>query len=104
SVSSDPATITLGATLAITSQPEDVTVQAGKEVSFTVEATGTDLSYQWYYKKAGATSWSIWNNHTTATTSATANSSWDGMQVYCVVTDGNGNSVSSDPATITLNG
>ena len=32
--------------------------------------TGSGLKYQWYYKKSGASDWSVWNNHTTATTSA----------------------------------
>ena len=52
--------------LAITSQPQDVTVSEGEKATFTVGATGTGLKYQWYYRKAGARSWSVWNGHTAA--------------------------------------
>ena len=101
---SNPATITIkkSSDLKITSQPEDVTAVAGQNVKFTVAATGDGLKYQWYYKKKGVSSWSIWKNHTTATTSADANDTWDGMQVYCKVTDENGKSVSSEAATISI--
>lgn len=101
---SQPATITIEAedTLAIIAQPQDVTTQSGKSTKFSIAATGKDLSYQWYYKKSGILKWSIWKNHTTSTTYADANDSWDGMKVYCKVTDSSGNSIDSDPATVTI--
>ena len=88
--------------LKINTHPNDVTTTAGSTVKFSVSATGTKLSYQWYYKKSGDSSWTLWNGHTTASTSATANSTWNGMQVYCKVTDGYGKSVKSNSAVITL--
>ena len=101
-VNSTVATISLKKPLTITSHPVSVTVSDGQTVSFSVKATGTGtLKYQWYYKKSGG-SWTKWNNHTTATTSATANSSWDGMKVYCLVTDAAGTTAVSNPATITI--
>lgn len=88
--------------LQITKQPTDVVTKSGKNVEFVVEAAGNGLQYQWYYKKAGVKTWSVWKNHTSATTTAESNASWDDMQVYCKVTDRNGNSVNSNPATITI--
>ena len=88
--------------LKVLTHPSNITVQPGKNVSFTVKAQGDGLKYQWYYMKAGAASWSQWGSRTTATTTATANESWDGMRVYCKVTDKYGKTVKSNPATITV--
>ena len=100
---SNPATVTLNLPLAITQQPQSVTANAGDTVRFAVNANGVGLSYQWYYKKSGASAWSKWAGHTTAATSATANESWNGMQVRCTVTDESGSNVTSEVATVTVN-
>ena len=86
----------------ITCQPENVTAKPGDKVTFTVKADGENLKYQWYYKKAGVKSWSVWKGHTTSSTSATANATWNGMQVYCQIKDSNGACVDSDPSVITI--
>lgn len=88
--------------LKILTQPSNVTAKPGSSVSFTVKAQGDGLKYQWYYMKAGAASWTQWGSRTTATTTATANESWDGMRVYCKVTDKYGKTVKSNPATVTV--
>ena len=102
-VYSNAATITIGSVaLSITKHPANLTVHAGDNATFKVTATGTGLKYQWYYKKSGATSWSAWSDRTTASTTATANDTWNKMQVRCKVTDSSGNSVYSNAATITI--
>ncbi len=101
-LTSEPAVVTIIKGPVITSQPQNVTAAPGAKVSFEVKALGRDLSYQWYYKKAGASSWNRWNSHTTAVTYASCNDSWNGMQVYCKVTDGGGISVDSETAAVTL--
>lgn len=88
--------------LSITAHPSNVTVHAGDNATFKVAATGTGLKYQWYYKKDGATSWSTWNGRTTASTTATANDSWNKMQVRCIVTDAAGAKVTSNTIKIML--
>lgn len=102
---SNVATITFvqqSSQLKITQHPSNVTAAAGENVSFVVKATGEgELTYQWYIKKVNG-DWKAWTGHTTPTTSATTNSTWNGMQIYCTVTDGNGNSVTSNAATITI--
>ena len=102
SLNSNTAKITLSDVLAITQQPTNVTTQAGKNVTFTVKAKGAGLTYQWYYKKAGTSDWSKWGARTTASTTATANATWNGMQVRCVVKDSTGKTVTSSAATITI--
>ena len=102
---SNVATITFvqqSSQLKITQHPSNVTAAAGENVSFVVKATGEgELTYQWYIKKVNG-DWKAWTGHTTPTTSATTNSTWNGMQIYCTVTDDNGNSVTSNAATITI--
>ncbi len=88
--------------ITIVTQPQNVSVQTGDNVTFKCAAEGVGLTYQWYYKKAGATSWSKWGTRTTASTTATSNASWDGMKVYCKVTNAGNSSVNSDSATITI--
>ena len=98
-VNSSAATINV---LSITYQPANVTVASGSNATFTVKATGAGLKYQWQYKKKGATAWSNWNGRTTASTTATSNDSWQGMQVRCKVTDSGSNTLYSSVATITI--
>ena len=52
----------------------------GDSVTFIATASGLGLTYQWQFKKSGQTAWSNWSSRTTATTTATANTTWDGMQ------------------------
>ena len=101
-LNSNIAKITLSDVLAITQQPSNVTTQAGQNVTFTVKAKGVGLKYQWQYKKSGQTSWNNWGARTTASTTATSNATWNGMQVRCIVTDSAGNKVTSNAATITI--
>ena len=88
--------------LSITTQPKSQTVAKGSSVTVSVKATGSGLKDQWYYKKKGASSWSVWNNRTHASETVTPNDTWDGIQLYCKVTDGAGNTIDSSAATITL--
>ncbi|MGB9287056.1 MAG: hypothetical protein WCB59_23815, partial [Candidatus Sulfotelmatobacter sp.] len=100
-VTSDAATLTVTATAVaptITQQPASATVTAGQTATFSVTASGTDpLSYQWLQGTTtitGATSAS----YTTAATT-TAN---NGTQYKVVVSNSVG-SVTSNPATLTVN-
>ncbi len=86
----------------ITSQPADTKGSAGTKATFSVKATGMDLQYQWYYKKTSSSDWVLWEGRTAASTTGKVNASWAGLQIYCVVTNANGESLSSDIATFTL--
>ena len=80
--------------------PSNVVAKAGQKIAFFAEATGEELSCQWYYKKSGASGWSLWKGHVTPKTSAVSNESWDGMQVFCLFTDKYGGTASSGCATV----
>ena len=69
---------------AITTQPKSVTVAAGKTATFTVAASGGGISWQWYYKKPGDTSWTaVSNNGTSASYSLATEERHDGYTYCC---------------------
>lgn len=92
--------------IAITSQPQDTSVQQGGTYSFTVVATGYNLSYQWYsrLKSTSEATWTPHAGHNSATFTGTTSSDVVGAQweYYCKVTNGVGVSVDSEVATLTL--
>ena len=62
--------------LKITQQPQSaVTTKSGEKVTFSIKASGNGLTYQWYYKKVGAKSWTLWKGQTKATITATTEES-----------------------------
>ncbi|MCR5690576.1 MAG: hypothetical protein K6G71_10055, partial [Clostridiales bacterium] len=91
----------IGSRPVITAQPKNVSVAEGKTASVTITATGDELTYQWYAMDPGDTKYYLSSNKT-ATYKAVMTSEKNGRKVYCVVTDKNGNSVTSDTATITI--
>lgn len=99
--SAAPGSTARYASPAVTLQPADIQTRAGEDVTFRTAAEGDGLSYQWYYKKPSS-HWSVWKGHDTAVTSAPANSSWNGMRVYCCITDSSGRSVATRSALITI--
>ena len=88
--------------LKITSQPQSKTIASGESITLSVKAQGTGLSYQWYFKKKGDSSWSVWNTRTHASETVTPNATWNGIQLYCKVRDSSDNTVNSAAATITV--
>ena len=102
SVTTDPARLTVsGQALAITGQPEDYTGAVGETATFTVEAVGDGLAYQWQYTTDGAT-WkmSTLTGNKTATLSVPVTAARNGYQYRCVVTDASGNTETSAAATL----
>ena len=74
----------------------------GETATFSVTATGSNLTYQWQQSTDG----SAWANISGATSSSyttqAATMDMDGWQYRCVVTDGNSNGVTSQAATLTV--
>ena len=85
----------------ITSHPKDVIADVGGTVKFTVSATGDGLTYQWYYKNSGSSTWSK-SSYQTDTCSFTMKEGHDGRQVRCKVTDAYGKTVTSNAAVVKL--
>ena len=86
--------------IVITNTLADVEVAIGEKFSITVEATGEGLTYQWFYMNKGGKEFapSAFTGKSYAMTMAEY---CNGRQVYCVVTDANGNTVTSNTVTIT---
>ena len=92
-------TITIHCAVSITSQPTDCYAAINKTFSTSVEAVGEGLTYTWYYRNAGAKTWcksSVSDN----TYDAPMTAARAGREVYCVITDAFGNSVTTDTVII----
>ncbi|MCR5204855.1 MAG: carbohydrate-binding domain-containing protein, partial [Lachnospiraceae bacterium] len=94
-------TYTSTSTFAITGQPKNTTVNSGELAYFSVKAQGEGLKYLWQYKEKGKSTWTDWNTKTTADISVAYSSSRNGMSLRCVVTDKNGNKLTSNEAVLT---
>ncbi len=90
----------------ITSQPTNVTAAAGEKATFSVKATGENLTYQWQYRNAGTTEW----KNSGIKAAKTANMSFavgtdktlNGREYRCVITDKNGNAVTTNAAVLNV--
>lgn len=102
-VTSDTVILTIVPIL-ITKQPENVTAAVGETATFSVEANGDGLTYQWQWLGDGNTGWrnTSLTGSQTNTITAEATEARNGYQYRCVVTDVNGNTVASDAATLTV--
>ena len=102
SVTSNEATlhVTTAPVVVITQQPESVTAELNSSVTFTIEATGEELSYQWQYHYPDRTTWTNWGTGSRKT--CTARSNFDGLSVRCIVTDKYGQKVISEEVTLTV--
>ena len=99
-----PAALNLQAPSAvITKQPAKVAVIAGKTAKFTVEATGNQLSYQWYRSNDNGASWILTylSGYNTNTLSFPATAARSAMYM-CKVTDGSGYVVWSNPVKLQI--
>ena len=86
----------------ITQHPENQRVNDGSSATFTISATGDNLTYQWQQSADNGVSWTDINgakssNYTTETTTM----DMSGYQYRCIVT-GAGGSVTSNAATLTV--
>lgn len=90
--------------VAILSQPADMSAEVGETVTFSVEVNRDDVTYQWQYRSPGKTSWndSTVAGANTASITVAVLEKRDGQSYRCVVTDADGNTVTSDAATITV--
>ena len=101
SVKSNVVTLGMTGVLTITTQPQSVTVASGATAKVTVKASGEGLTYKWYYKNKGDSTFTLTTAFKTNTYSVQMNASRAGRQIYCVITDQYGNTVQT--VTVTLN-
>ncbi|MCR5203572.1 MAG: hypothetical protein K6E47_00775 [Lachnospiraceae bacterium] len=100
---SNEAVLTYGSSSGpvITTQPKNTTVAAGELAYFSVKATGSGLTYLWQYKNKGESTWTDWTSKKTAEISVAYLASRNGMSLRCVITDKDGNKVTSSEAVLT---
>lgn len=86
----------------INTQPVSVSGCAGGNATFTVSATGTSLTYQWKKNGVALTNNGHYSGVTTNTLTITGTTGAD-SDTYTVDVTGSGNTVTSTPATLTVN-
>ncbi len=114
-VTSDKATLTVKeATLSITSQPKSATVNVGQDATFSVTASGgkTPYTYVWHkispegkeidFSALQNATWYSGADSATLLAKRNIMSTDNGAKFYCVITDADGNSVTSNQATLTV--
>lgn len=86
----------------ITKQPEDVTKAIGTKATFSINASGNSLTYQWQFQKVGKTTWvnSTSAGNKTDTLKVSATTGTNGLKFRCVVTNAEGNVCISDYAVL----
>jgi len=104
-VTTNTVTMTIGIPvedIVIVRQPVDAVVAAdGDYATFTVIATGADLTYQWYIKNPGASEFSL-STKTEAVYTTPVRAATSGRELYCVITDAHGNTVTTNTVTMTI--
>ena len=101
-LTSNAAAMRIEGLLAITKQSVNCSGALGDRVSFRTEASGTGLTWQWQLSDDGVN----WRNSsaTTAEYVTTLSEKNNGRRVRCVVTDVSGSSVTSNAATMRVEG
>jgi hypothetical protein len=104
SITSEPMGLHLQAeSVQILGQPENVRVLTGETATFTVVATGNDLSYTWLRSNDGGVTWikTYLPGYDTDTLSFEAN--LDRAVLYlCIVTDGSGKNIYTERVRLSL--
>jgi hypothetical protein len=107
--SSNAAILTVNLQPSIANSPQSATICGGNSNSFTVNATGTGLIYQWQESTNGGGSWSnitnggVYSGATTATLTVSNVSPTFNNNLYRVIVSGSCTpAVTSNPATLTV--
>jgi hypothetical protein len=101
-VNSTTTAVTIDEPAAITVQPQNVSLCTGAAASFSVTATGTALSYQWYLGSAPLSNISPYSGTTTPTLNISSIAGLNGNNYHVVVT-GCGAPATSNVVSITEN-
>ena len=83
-------------------QPQNVSVKAGEQATFTVAATGTDLKYQWQIDRNDGKGFAdIAGADRASYTTSAVDKNCNGYKYQCVISDSAG-SVTTNAATLTV--
>ncbi|MCK6691630.1 MAG: FG-GAP-like repeat-containing protein, partial [Thermoanaerobaculia bacterium] len=105
SVTSTAAVLTVNSAPTITAQPAGTAVCLGNTAMFSVTATGTGITYQWERSTNNGASWSALGGATNASYTTPATTAvMNGYQYRVVVTQPGCGNVTSNAATLTVEG
>lgn len=86
----------------ISKQPQNVSVKAGEQATFTVKATGTDLTYQWQINRNNGKGFvDITGADKASYTTGVVDMLCNGYKYQCVISD-SADSVTTNAATLTV--
>ena len=98
--------VVVQSSLVITAQPSDYTGPIGTKATFTVVATGTNLSYQWQWSRDNGATWtnssSTFTGYRSASMQVPITEVRNGYLYRCIVADGSGVTITSNPAKLTI--
>lgn len=87
--------------LTIVKQPVDQYVVVGQRATFSLEATGKNVTYQWYINRNNGNGWKKIDGATEASyTTSVTDLDCDGFQYYCRVSNRDGSALNSDAAVL----
>lgn len=89
-------------TVKITQQPVSVNVFEGETAKVTVKATGDGLTYRWYYKDEGESSYTYTSSYKGSSYSVPMTAVINGRRVVCRVYDKYGNVVQTDTVKLSM--
>ncbi len=95
------ATVSAGTTPTIKTQPKNITCADGATAKFKVAASGTGLTYRWYFSDDNGSTWTT-TPITAATYTANATDALHGRLYRCTVSDANGKKVVSNSARLLI--
>ena len=85
----------VGSVLRMITQPENACANYGETVTTKAFATGTDITYRWYFKDVGDSKYTK-SNDTDGTFNFTMQKSKVGRKAYCLIQDSFGNQVKTN--------
>lgn len=97
SIASDGASLYV---LAVTKDPTEENVKAGKTATFRAKAIGRDLKYEWQRLKPSEKEWKKYGSENTSATLKIEDTvtDWNACRYRCKITDAAGHSVCTQPA------
>lgn len=101
-ITSKTVTLSLGKSITISTQPQSVKVKKGTVAKVSVNATGDKLKYQWYFKDAGKTNYTLATAFKSNYYSVNMGDNVNGRMVYCLITDTYGLTKKTNVVTLSM--
>ena len=97
-----PGALTTGTSPSVTQQPQNQTVASGGSATFSIQASGSGLLYQWMTSNNGGSTWAVIQGATSSAYTIAQVSSSDNNAVFRCLVSSAGGSAWSNLATLTV--